>query len=383
MRRALLGLAFAVLAGGPAAAQPILGASRDVAGLQVYPDDKDTRLFYYAPGKLTIGKDADGRPELSFLQTRYTGTTATGDRGQFRTKSILSFRVRRPAVDGNLVAAAKAKLVGERRSVRDLIPLPIRRIDTTLNYTPLTDAGEMKDTKPAGTGALEAAGDPADEGVWIERIYTLLPDDLTSQALWQALSSGKVILSLSYSYQTAGIKAGDTGAAVKGNVPGGASVPTGDKPKEGVYVALADTLVVTVDARHLPECLKKVDLNERVPANFAALSIYCYDFNNGIRPDLAEKTVEIQANSVTGKPVMLQVRFSSSTPDLYSASPHFQFAVSLKQPYRYRLREVSAEGVERVGAWRDGKAWAEMLDVTTPADQRPKLPAKPDEGDKE
>jgi len=122
-----------------------------------------------------------------------------------------------------------------------------------------------------------------------------------------------------------------------------------------------------------------VDLNDQVPANYAALSIYCYDFNNATRPDLAEKTIEIEAISVTGKPIRLERTFSAASPDVYSAPARFQFAVSLKKPYRYRVREVSADGREQLSPWRDGKPWSQILDVTTPAAERPKAPAKPDE----
>ena len=44
---------------------------------------------------------------------------------------------------------------------------------------------------------------------------------------------------------------------------------------------------------------------------------------------------------------------------------------------------ISADGQEQLSPWQDGKPWSQILDVTTPAAERPKAPAKPDEGEKE
>src|SRR5947207_12340706 len=104
MRRILLGLALFLAAGGPgahrAAALPVLGSEREIAGVKVYADHQSATRFYYAPGKLSIPQDTEGRPDVHFLQMRYTGSAVTGDQGQFRTRSTLKFRVRLEPVGG-------------------------------------------------------------------------------------------------------------------------------------------------------------------------------------------------------------------------------------------------------------------------------------------
>jgi hypothetical protein len=378
MRHLTAGLPLLMLAAAPAAALPVFGSEREVAGIRVYADDRSPTTFYYGPGKLAIVRDTEGRPEIRFLQTRYTGTAVGGDRGQFRTWSTLTFKVRMEGVEGPALKAAQDRLRAEGKRILRFRALPVRRIETTLNYVPLKEGAEPEKPAPAGKGSLEAGEGNAPEGeFWMERIFTLAPDDLTSQALWEAMKGGKVILSLSYAFHAAGVLAKDQKPVVTGNVPIPVAVP-GGAPGEGMQVVGADTVAITVDAARIPDCLKRVDLNEQVPANYAALSVYCYDFNNELRPDLEEKLIEIQATSVTGKPVVKEVSFSRSSPDVYSATARFQFAVSLKHPYRYRIREVTREGEVRASPWRDGKPWSQMLDLTTPPEERPK-PAPPAE----
>lgn len=373
--------ALALCGARPARAVPVFGNSEMISGIQVFRDDKNPRLYYFGPGKLVIPRDAAGVPDISFLQTRYTGTRVTGDQGKFRTQSILSFRVRMQSATKPQLDAIRLVLA-RRGPFQTLQPLQLRRVETTLNYTPLKgDAPPAPEAEKAlGNGGLQSdeKAVPADE-FWTERTYTVAPDELTSQALWDAMQTGKVILSLSYAFIGEGISVGDAKPKTGGNVKIDLNAPDA---KVAPRLALADVLAVTVEASKLPNCLKRVDLNDLVPANYPGLPVYCYDFNNALRPDLEEKTVEIEAVSVTGKPVRKDVRFSRTAADVSSATARFQFAVSLKQPYRYRLHELTTEGEERVGPWREGKAWSQILDVTTPADQLPKPAPKPDEESK-
>jgi hypothetical protein len=360
--------------------EPVFASAKIYSGLTVYADNKSPTTFYYAPGKLLIAQDKDNRPDISFLQMRYTGTSATGDQGQFRTRSILSFHVKmsQPAA----LSAARTAMRNQGLNVTILRPLSIRRVATMLNYIPLkpdapTPAPQESGEKslPVGSGALEQGEAPPTDEHWSERIFTLSPDDLTSQALWEAFQTGKVILSLSYAFYADGIPA-DTKPIIGGNVqiPGLLDEPktVDGKPQKGPCLIAADVVAVTVDAKSLPERFKKIDINDNVPANYAVLSIYCYDFNNALRPDLYEKAVEIQATSITRKPLLKTVRFSKTTPDVYSSAVKFQFAVSLRDPYKFRIHEISNSGEEKVLPWQAGKPWSQMLDVTTPEAERPK-----------
>ena len=358
--------------------EPVFASAKTFGGMTVYADSKSPTTWYYAPGKLAIAQDKDNKPDISFLQMRYTGTAATGDQGQFRTRSILSFRVLMSS-PGSL-SVARAAMKNARLNVRQLKPLAIRRMETMLNYTPIapsTPAPDQADEKPIGAGDLQA-GDKtvASDEYWTERTYTLAPDDLTSQALWEAFQSGKVILSLSYAFFAEGIAA-DTTPIISGNVKIPGLLDDKDKAQGNTQLIAADVVAVSVDAKTLPDRFRKIDINDSVPASYAVLSVYCFDFNNALRPDLYEKNVEIQATSVIGKPLWKTVSFSKTTPDLYSSALKFQFAVSLREPYKFRVHEINNDGEETISPWQNGKSWSQMLDVTTPETERPKPKPSP------
>lgn len=383
------GIAGSLLVPTAPGAAPLLGTVQDVEGVPVYRDSAAPQVFYYPPGKLALATDRAGVPQLSFLQMRYTGTAATGDRGAFRTHSVLSFQVRMEAAPADRLAQVRAALK-VRFGVEPLLkPLPIRRVTATLNYLPLAGATAAEDAppagKPAGQGTLEEPGEsesggPGD-GYWTERVFTIAPDDATSQALWDAFKRGRVLLSLNYAFYSDGIPP-EPGTVERGGGERGASEPrTPNAQRPTAHLALADTLAITVDAAKYPDRLRQIDVNDSLPAHYAVLAIACYDFNNSLRPDLHLKVVEIEAKSVTGKPLKREVSFSQSSPDVATASIRFSFAVSLKDGYRYRAREITREGLETVKPWQEGRAWTQLLDATTPPAERPALTRDTEEGD--
>lgn len=207
-------------------AVPLLGKPQEIEGVCVYPDSTSPSIFYYAPGKLSIATGIDGSPEVSFLQMRYMGTAVTGDKGEFRTRSVLSFRIKMATVDAKKIAMVKAKLRAQGVYLPNLKPLPIRKIEALLNYVPLKDepsseTGSVGNEKPyfVGAGSMEDVEDAKlGAGYWDERIFTISPDDVTSQALWDAFQTGKVILSLSYAFYADGIVPEQEKPVVEGNI---------------------------------------------------------------------------------------------------------------------------------------------------------------------
>jgi hypothetical protein len=135
-------------------------------------------------------------------------------------------------------------------------------------------------------------------------------------------------------------------------------------------VVRAGAIRIGVDTRRWPDVVRQVDVDGRMPAGFAALEVYCYDFRDGRRPDLFEKTVEIEAESVGGRPVRQQVTFARAHPDVYSTGLRFPVAVRLDRPYRYRVLEFRPDGSSATGPWLKGGDWIALLDLTTPAPTR-------------
>lgn len=360
----------------PAAARPDLAAPRPLGGLTVYADDRVRGLFYYGPGDLAVVRDGDGRPDVHFVQVRYTGSVATGDRGRTLHRSLLSFRVAMQAPGAAELQAARRAVAGAGGAI-ELRPLPIRRLEAALVYAPV-GAEETATALPAGhfeeaeTDAPRTAGE-----FWTTRSYTLGLDPATSELFAGALTKGQVVLSLSYAfYATGGAptspeKLVGSPAAVSALKKVLAARPAGDAGSEpaqesGEQLVRAGALSIEVDAKRWPGFLQRVDINERVPPGYPLLDVYCYDFRDSLRQALYEKQVEIEAEGMGGRPVVASVRFGRDQPELYARSIRFGLAVRLDRPYRYRVRKFAEDGTSAVTPWRRRESWTELLDVTTP-----------------
>jgi hypothetical protein len=373
-------LGAAVLIAVPAAAQPDLRRAQPAGTLTVFSDVRRAGLFYYVPGEMAVAQSAGGKPELTFLHVRYTGTGAMGDRGRTFFRSVLTFRVRFGGPSATELRDAKTLL---RRSATassiELRPLPIRRLDAALVFATLSSGAESPAPAVVSEGHFEPVEDKTpptttDEGIWRERTYTVGMEPATAQMFSDALERGRVALSLGYALY-ANARAADEPIddlqgspelveALRNRAPQN-QAPAGDGTEVGPQLVRAGAIAITADARQWPDLVRRIDINESVPPGYAALDIYCYDFNNDLRPDLYEKQVEIEAQSVTGRPVRRLVAFQRDQADLYARTLSFSVAVRLDRPYRYRLVEVTPDGATRAGAWQNGQSWTQILDVTT------------------
>jgi hypothetical protein len=350
--------ALAVAPAPDASARPNLETPRPVGRLMLYADDQRPGLFYYGPGELAVVSDREGRPDIRFVQARYTGSVVRADQGSRVHRSLLSFRVAMEAPSAAELQAARQALAAGPRPV-ELRPLPIRRLDATLVYAPVGAP------EPAGTALpdghfedAEAEGPAASGAFWTTRSYILGLDPETAQIFGSALTKGQVVLSVSYSFYASGATAEPA------------------KPQ----VVRAGAFAITVDAKRWPDFLHRVDLDERVPPGYPLLDVYCYDFSDSRRSALYEKQVEVEAEGVGGRPVVAGARFGRDQPDLYARSVRFGVAVRLDRPYRYRVTEIAEDGTSAVTAWRARASWTELLDVTTPADPAPDRSAQDSPG---
>jgi hypothetical protein len=338
LRHLVLATLPAAVLAAPAAARPNLDESRPLGSLMVYPDDRKPGLLYYGPGELAVAREADGRPDIHFLQMRYTGTAIGGDRGRIVQRSILGFRVMLAPPNASDLQAAR-KTAG---SV-ELRPLPIQRLDSALVYAPVGRPAEEGTTLPTGHFEPGEAETPA--VFWTSRSYVLGLDAPTAELFGRALAQGQVVLSLSYTFYADG----------------------GEPPKSEPRVVRLGAFAIGVDAARWPDFLRRADVNERVPPGYPLLDVYCYDFGDARRAALYEKQVEVEAESPGGGMVTARARFGRDQPDLYARSVRFGVAVRLDRPYRYRVTEVKDDGTSTVTPWRARQSWAELLDVTTPA----------------
>jgi hypothetical protein len=353
----------------PVSAGPDLRKPRPAGALIVYPDDRRTNIFYYGPGEIALAADADGRPQLSFLEARYTGTAAAGDKGASMFRSLLTLTVKQTGVEPwALASVRRAAGIGTAAELR---PLPIQRLEAQLAYTPLRPADvavaatpppsappsapPADDATPLPDGHFESSDDAGASAHWTRRTYVLALGPDEAQLFGDSLRRGRLVLSLTYSFVAMG--AGEKAGAPTSE----ARVRTG-------------ATSIAVDAARWPALLRRVDVNESLPPGYAALHVYCYDFNNALRSDLYEKQVEIEAEGIGGGKVALATVFASAQPDLYARSVRFPVAVRFDRPYRFRVTETALDGTTRAEAWRAVGSWDHILDVTTPPERQTARP---------
>lgn len=136
-----------------------------------------------------------------------------------------------------------------------------------------------------------------------------------------------------------------------------------------ITMVKADVVSLSVNVKDWPSVIQKVDINEKVPARYPLFDVYCYDFNNDLRPDLYVKKVEIKATSVNGSDVISVFSFKQSQPELYAKSIRFPYAVRFDKPFYYRVTEINADGDVAATEWKQKKEWNELLDITSPPDK--------------
>lgn len=359
------------------AAAPSWRTQRVSGSLILFQDDARPTLWYYAPAELAVATDADGRPDFHFLDMRYMGSAVSRDQGTFTTRSLVTFRVKLPRASSEELTRAARELgsggtAGSRIEIR---PFPIRRIETALIYASIGSP----DTTALPPGRFESSDDgasgPTGESYWTERIYTMGLDELTAQAFRAALEKGQVFLSLGYAFVGPAL-ASDWGigeltgssalvSELRKSLQAGGAKDSAATDSVRLHVVRAGAIEIALDTKRYPNLMTRVDLNDRAPPGYAALDVYCYDFNNELRPDLAEKEVEIDAEGIAGRRVKLSASFTSTQPDLYSSGIRFPVAVRLDRPYRYRVHEIKNDGSEHAGPWRESASWSRILDVTS------------------
>jgi hypothetical protein len=390
--RALRLAAAAAIAGawlcapGVAAARPDLRKGREAGPLRVYPDDKVASRFYYRPGEVVLATSSDGKPQLDFLQIAYSGSAVSGDRGQITYRNVLQIGVRMEGPSAMEISGARAAL-GPRA---ELQAMPIRRLDAVLVYA----GAHVEEETPLNGGHFDA---PAEGGAatafWTERNFVLTPDVASAQLFWDALKQGQLVLSIGYAFFADAVPAAAPLEEFQGSSELVDSLKKqtsqGGEDASSREAAPMELLVQTgassihVDVQKWPDLLRRYEFSGNVPPGYALLDVRCYDFSDGLRPDLARRKLEIEAVGVAAKPVRLTTSFDRAAADVTTRSLRFPFAVRLDQPYRYRITDVTEDGVKTSGEWLQAESWSRMLDITTPPELRPAVEPTPEGEDDE
>ena len=359
-------------------AQPDFSSKQRIDSIIVYQDASQQGLYYYVPYGLKLVKDKEGKPDFSFLMMRYTGTKAAGDQGLKRFRSLLKFRMANHSPSPQEIQAVKQTLDPKGiRSIK-LKPLPVHNLEARLVYAvPSETPNDTSNVQVLSGGFFENTDEKEKGSFWKERNFTLRLDNHAAQLFWEAFQGKQSILSVGYAFITKGLYAPDHEISYAGTSEllqkmGNTLFSEPDSIKEEKQltpvIVLAGAMDIQVNTEAWPGLLKKVDINERIPPEYAAVDVYCFDFNNEIRDDLYAKRLEIEAQGVGRNAVNVRVTFRSSQPDIYAHTIHFPYAVRLDQPLRYRITEIFTDGQMQKSEWQEKESWHGILDITSKPD---------------
>lgn len=352
----------------PIFAQPVKYSKRMIHEVEVYSDLKDKARFYYAPGEIYLEVNPDGKPTFTLLQMRYTGTAATGNQGEIRYMNIVQFKVKMHEFEKAVVD----QITSELGRGAKLYPIPMRNIEAYLvapfegKYKRIGKSGSFQQEKP--TGDLTS--------YWTERTFTVRLENHESQLLRDMVENGNIALSVAYTYyadmigqiQVDAIATGGPRSAEEDlagdldDITALDSVPT-------IQILRADAFNIAIDLAKYPEVLVQTDLNESVPPSYPALEVICFDFTDDLRPDLEMKTVEFEATGVSDQLIKLRSeKFYQTNTDLHTRQIRFPYAVNMRKPLRYRVKEFGKDGDVTDSGWITRESWVGGLDITTRAD---------------
>jgi hypothetical protein len=347
----------------------------------VYRDATVSTRFYYVPGDLQVAVNSDGKPDFRLLLMRYTGTTAYDDRGTSRYRNLMQMRIVHKSIPADILKALKLKL-GTIVAHPELRPFPVKDLKTVIVYSvPGNTEDEGYNFSEEGSYFSEEGDDIARNEYWKERNFVIRLDNTGANLFWDALQEQQTVLSVGFAFYSDVYNSMNTDLDVSGT-SSAVKNKLNEIIKSGEKNARADSLLdtrviksgafeIVIDTKKWPDLVKKVDINEQIPPDYAALNVYCFDFNNGLRDDLAQKKIEIEATGVGGGTVTLKYTFRDNAPDIYATDLKFPYAVRIDVPYRYRITEITREGTVTRSEWITSGSWHEILDITTKSDSQP------------
>jgi len=258
----------------------------------------------------------------------------------------------------------------------ELRMMPVRKFSSILVFAG-TEGADTAHLVRSGYAEPTDENSPTNNSYWNERVVSFRINNNDAQLVETALKNKQAAMSLSYAFYTNmnGKGNDDTSVYRDGRLDPDAKtyfrqLESRDKDTVSTFALIkADVLPIMVDVQRWPDAIQQTDINERIPPRYPILDVYCYDFNNELRPDLFAKKVEIKAISVNGSEISTEFYFRQHKPDQYAKSIRFGYAIRLDKPYSFRVTEINNDGEKQVGEWIVRKEWSELLDITSPPDK--------------
>lgn len=350
--------------------QPDLSSKEIIVGLPVYADLRQQHKFYYAPSSFELDKDADGKPEFSFVRMTHIASRARGMEN-WKQSSAIQFTIKQAGITREALKAIRERLKTKSagRTKIKLLPAPIKKMEASLVYTNLDADSTTAIRSNYNSNAEDKRG-----ALWTTKVFTIRPDKFTSQALWDAFKEGKGLLSVAYGIWTHGAYNDDISYHFNGpeelqKVFEGLSNTATDSTQANTEALInAGAFQVAVDLEQWPDLFKEISFESTLSPRYGLVDVYCYDFRQNTRPGLLGKIVELEAEGVGKGPVKTEIDFSKTQPDIYAHAVKFEYAVRLDKPLRYRVIELLESGDVSEGPWIVKNNWTEEIDISSQVD---------------
>jgi hypothetical protein len=336
---------------------------------------KDEKLNNNVVQLITYGlklvTDKDGKPDFKFIQMRYAGTRATDDQGVFNLKSLLAFRVANHKPSRQKIDSIKQVIKLEGTSIKSLKPIAISNLKAELIHAADTNNIDSLSTK-YNDGFFESTDKKSTSTNWTERDFILRLNNTDAQIFWEGFQTNQPTISVNYTYSSKMFTSKSESYLASGSTDLSKELEEKYKENDSIpdqnileMVVNSGSIAIEIDTEKWPDLIKQIDINERTPAGYPVLDVYCYDFNSELNHDLYAKRIEIKAVGVNNSAVEFKYTFKNSEPDVYAKNIKFKYAIKLDQPYQYRVTKIYLDGLYQRSEWTTKASWSEILDITT------------------
>ncbi|WP_456473284.1 hypothetical protein [Desulfolithobacter sp.] len=322
MSTLFISILFITLSVSGGFAAPDLGNFRDIEGVRVYGDNSRKDTWYLSPAPPALAAEPDGSPAYGLDIYRYLGRKGTGDQNYYWIRGVLSVRVER-GVKGERTKKIRRALQRDGIPYPRLRSLPVTSASVTLVFADVTGTWQQGSR-------------------WKGRQIILPLDPNMAQLLWKTVEAGQTQLSITIQEQVAGVR------KVKGQW-------------QPDYAVSSWTIPVTMDMKRYPQRFRKLDIGGRMQRAYTGIDLFCFDFLEGLEPDLYAKIVEV-AIPAPGRDLHKTVMFTEDGD--YRARMEFELSMDLDHPYRFRIVKIFRDGRREEGPWQIKRGEA-MLDITS------------------
>lgn len=338
----------------------------------IYKDYKKMNTFYYAPNKLELVYDSNSKPDFQFLKMRYVGTQCYGDNQSAHETNLVQLQVKMNAISSEQLTHLKNKLKTYYTNPI-LLPFPISHIESTLMVASETVQNQKITIASNESEEVSPKNLTQNKSYWTNRFFTFRMQNEQAILFENMLKSSDMSMSFSYAFYA------DTTNPIQEMSFSGTPelVKEIEKNRDSIphecvnRLIFSDAFAIPINTVQFPDLIKNLDINESFPPTHATVTVKNYDFTENLRPELYLKKIEVSAISVDHeKEVIVETKFSKSTPEINSHSIYFPYAVYVNHPMKYRITEITNEGVKKTFPWIEFSNCNQILDITSTSQER-------------